>query len=119
MQRIESAEIRAADHVREAANEGILLTPIKRSDGRPGRNQRNRQMTNESTNLKANGNIGMNEMRALSAVELDAVSGGARVNLFNITVAGMHIMGGYDPKTGDYSTAVIQKGVVYQNHGKV
>jgi hypothetical protein len=109
MQRIESAEIRAADHVREAANEGILLTPIKRTDDRPGRNQRNRQMTNESTNLKANGNIGMNEMRALSAV----------VNLFNITVAGMHIMGGYDPKTGDYSTAVIQKGVVYRNHGKV
>jgi hypothetical protein len=114
VQRIESAEIRAADHICEAANEGILLTPIKRSDGRPGRNQRSRQMTNESTNLKVNG-----EMRALSAVELDAVSGGARVNLFNITVAGMHIMGGYDPKTGDYSTAVIQKGVVYQNHGKV
>ena len=68
MQRIESAEIRAADHIREAANEGILLTPIKRSDGRPGRNQRNRQMTNESKTPST--------MKTLIPDQLDEVSGG-------------------------------------------
>ena len=76
-------------------------------------------MTNESTNLKANGNIGMNEIRALSAVELDAVSGGVPQNAFNFTVAGMHIMGGYDTSTGDYEVVVVQKGRAYTRHGKV
>lgn len=52
-------------------------------------------MTSESTNSKANGNIGMNEIRALSAVELDAVSGGS-IKAIDIRVAGMHITSNYD-----------------------
>jgi hypothetical protein len=33
---------------RETANQGILLTPMKRSDHRSGRKQRNRSMTNDT-----------------------------------------------------------------------
>ncbi|MBL8883475.1 MAG: hypothetical protein JNL45_10525 [Hyphomicrobium sp.] len=49
---------------------------------------------------------GTNEIRALSADELEAVSGGAHKEAFNFTVAGMKISGGYDDKTGGYSTLV-------------
>ena len=63
-------------------------------------------MTSESTNSKANGNIGMNEICALSAVELDAVSGGVMKSAFDFKVAGMHITGGYDTSTGDYGVMV-------------
>jgi hypothetical protein len=62
-------------------------------------------MTNESTNMKANRNTGMNEIRALSAVELDAVSGGGTTKAFDFTVAGMHIVGGYSPD-GKYGVVV-------------
>ena len=63
-------------------------------------------MTSESTNSKANGNIGMNE---LSAVELDAVSGGMTA-LYNFKVAGMQIQGAYDPVHGIHVTVVEQGG---------
>ena len=62
-------------------------------------------MTNESTNMKANRDTGMNETCALSAVELDAVSGGAVTTAFDFTVAGMHIKGIYSC-TGDYGVSV-------------
>jgi hypothetical protein len=86
---------------REAANQGIVLTPMKRRDDRSGRIQRNRSMTN----MKANRNTGTNETRALSAVELDAVSGGGVNRAFDFTVAGMHIYGGYSPD-GNYGVVV-------------
>ena len=58
-------------------------------------------MTNESTN-----NTGINEIRALTAVELDAVSGGAMTKAFEFKVAGMSIAGAYDSSTGDYAVLV-------------
>jgi hypothetical protein len=48
----------------------------------------------------------MNETRVLSAVELDAVSGGAYKQAFNFSVAGMKISGGFDDKTGAYDVSV-------------
>ena len=70
-------------------------------------------MTNESTNMKANRNTGMNETCALSTVELDAVSGGKM--MFDFTVAGMHITGGYSRDGGygvivEYGTNAIAQG---------
>jgi hypothetical protein len=52
--------------------------------------------TTGNTNMNANRNTGMNEIRALSAAELDAVSGGISGS-FDFTVAGMHISGGGNP----------------------
>jgi hypothetical protein len=76
-------------------------------------------MTNVSTNMKANRNTGMNERSALSAVELDAVSGGVMKSAFDFTVAGMHITGGYDTQNGNYGVmvaygnrAIVQGGTV-------
>jgi hypothetical protein len=76
-------------------------------------------MTNVSTNMKANRSTGMNERNALSAVELDAVSGGAVQTAFNFKVAGMHIIGGYDSTNGNYGVmvaygdrAIVQGGTV-------
>ena len=63
-------------------------------------------MTSEITNRKANGNSGMNEIRVLSADELDAVSGGVMKLAFNFKVAGMQISGGFDSTNGDYRTVV-------------
>ncbi len=51
-------------------------------------------MTSESTNMEASRNAGMNGRNALSAVELDAVSGG--IKAIDITVAGMHIVSNYN-----------------------
>jgi hypothetical protein len=60
----------------------------------------------ENTNMNANLNTGMNEVRALSATELDAVSGGAAKVMFDFKVAGMHIKGGYDDQDGTYGVVV-------------
>lgn len=60
----------------------------------------------ENMNMDSKLNAGLNEVRALSADELNAVSGGAHKEAFNFTVAGMKISGGYDDKTGGYSTIV-------------
>ncbi len=49
---------------------------------------------------------GMNGMQALSAAELDAVSGAAYKEAFSFSVAGMKISGGYDDKTGGYGVSV-------------
>ena len=57
-------------------------------------------------NMKSKLNTGMNEIHALSAIELDAVSGGAYKQAFNFSVAGMKISGGYDDKTGAYDVSV-------------
>lgn len=46
------------------------------------------------------------EIQALSAAELDDVSGGAYKQAFNFSVAGMKISGGYDDKTGGYDVSV-------------
>ena len=48
-------------------------------------------MTNVSTNMEAS----RDERNALSAVELDAVSGGS-IKAIDIRVAGMHITSNYD-----------------------
>ncbi len=58
-----------------------------------------------NTNMSAKLNTGMNEIRALSADELDAVSGGAVVTMYDFKVAGMRITGGYDDK-GKYGVWV-------------
>jgi hypothetical protein len=55
--------------------------------------------------MNASLNAGMNEIRGLSAVELDVVSGGAVVTKYDFKVAGMHITGGYDEK-GKYGVWV-------------
>jgi hypothetical protein len=65
---------------------------------------------------KANRNTGMNEIRALSAVELDAVSGGKIA--FDFTVAGMHIRGGYN-ENGEYGAVVEYGNKFIGQSGKV
>jgi len=60
----------------------------------------------ENMNMKSKLSTGMNKIRALSAVELDAVSGGAYKQAFSFSVAGMKISGGYDDKTGGYDVSV-------------
>jgi len=55
---------------REAANEGILLTPMKRSDDRPGRKQRRMTMMTTNTN------------EAFTDAELDGVNGGYSLGEF-------------------------------------
>ena len=62
---------------------------------------------------------GLNEIRALSADELDAVSGGAERPLFRFTVAGIHISGKYDDATGGYTVGVTYDGKFIVNEGKV
>ena len=56
--------------------------------------------------MEARLNPVMNEIRALSAVELDAVSGGAAKVMFDFKVAGMSIKGGYDDENGSYGVVV-------------
>lgn len=51
-------------------------------------------------------NTEIEEMRPLSASELNDVSGGAYKQAFNFSVAGMKIAGGYDDKTGAYDVSV-------------
>ena len=67
-------------------------------------------MTHEST--------GMNEIRTLSDVELDAVSGGEVKKAFDFTVAGMHIKGGGSPD-GSYGVIVEYGNNVIWQGGKV
>jgi len=55
--------------------------------------------------MNANLNTGMNEIRPLSAVELDVVSGGDFKQMFSFKVAGMTIWGGYQPD-GKYDVVV-------------
>ena len=65
-----------------------------------------------------NRNTGMNEIRALSAVELDAVSGGSTKIAYDFTVAGMHIVGGYSPD-GNYGVVVEYGNKFIGQSGKV
>ena len=69
--------------------------------------------------MNANLNTGMNEIRALSAVELDAVSGGATIKLFDITVAGMHMVGTANLDTGHYAVWVQSGSTLIIRGGKV
>jgi hypothetical protein len=62
---------------REAANAGILLTPMKRSDDRPGRKQRRMTMKTEITNAMTRMTNDDTATHELSIEELDAVAGGA------------------------------------------
>jgi hypothetical protein len=62
-------------------------------------------------------NTGTKEIRALTAVELDAVSGGAYKQAFSFTVAGMRISGGYDDKTGA-NDVLVEYGDKYVWQGK-
>lgn len=70
-------------------------------------------------NMNAKLNAGLNEIRALSADELDAVSGGAERPLFRFTVAGMHISGKYDDASGEYTVGVNYDGKFVVHEGKV
>jgi hypothetical protein len=67
--------------------------------------------------MNANRNTGMNEIRALSAAELDAVSGGEQMS-FNFTVAGMRIHG-YGSSTGEYQVQVAAGRVSYGAGGQL
>jgi hypothetical protein len=69
----------------------------------------------EDTNM----DTGMNEIRTLSAVELDAVSGGAQKVMFNFKVAGMSIKGGYDDENGSYGVVVAYGDKFVAQGGKV
>ena len=73
----------------------------------------------EYMNMNSKLNTGMNEIHALSAVELDAVSGGAVKQAFRFTVAGMHISGNYDDQTGEYNVGVNYDGKFVVQGGKV
>jgi hypothetical protein len=66
-----------------------------------------------------NFNNEMNDTRALSASELDAVSGGAVVKLFDIKVAGMHIVGVGNTDTGDSASWLKSGDDLYINGKKV
>ncbi len=68
--------------------------------------------------MNAEPNTGTSEIRALSAVELDAVSGAAPKVMFNFTVAGMKIKGGYDDENGTYGV-VVQYGNKFVAQGTV
>jgi hypothetical protein len=72
-----------------------------------------------NTNMNANLNTGMNEVRALSASELDAVSGGATVKLFDITVAGMRMVGTANLDNGYYAVWVKSGDTLIIRGGKV
>jgi hypothetical protein len=69
--------------------------------------------------MKAKLNTGMNEIRALSAVELDAVSGAAPRVMFDFKVAGMSIKGGYDDENGTYGVVVAYGDKFVAQGGKV
>jgi hypothetical protein len=73
----------------------------------------------ENANMNSKLRRGMNEICALSAVELDAVSGGAYKQAFRFTVAGMHVSGNYDDQTGEYNVGVNYDGKFIVQGGKV
>jgi hypothetical protein len=64
-------------------------------------------------------NTGINGIRALSAIELDAVSGGAQKVAFRFKVAGMSITGNYDDESGEYNVGVNYDGKFIAQGGKV
>ncbi len=63
-------------------------------------------------------NIGISEVRSLSAADLDAVSGGVQRVAFRFTVAGMNISGNYDDQTGEYNVGVNYDGKFIVQGGK-
>jgi hypothetical protein len=69
--------------------------------------------------MNANLNTGTNEIRALSADEMDAVSGGAVIKLFDITVAGMRMVGTANTDTGHYAVWVKSGDTLIIRGGKV
>jgi hypothetical protein len=71
-----------------------------------------------NTNMNATLNTEMNDVRALSACELDAVSGGAIVKLFDFKVAGMHVVGSANLDTGHYAVWVKSGGTLIIKGGK-
>ena len=74
-------------------------------------------MTIESTNTEANGhNTGTYEIGALTAVDLDAVSGG--IKAIDITVAGMHIVSNYNLE-GKFNIMVQTADAVIRRGGAV
>jgi hypothetical protein len=68
--------------------------------------------------MNATRTTGMNEIRALSAIELDAVSGGTAAMMYNFTVAGMRIWG-YGAADGNYGVQVEYGNKYIQRDGKV
>lgn len=71
-----------------------------------------------NTKMNANLNSAMNDIRSLSTVELDAVSGGAVVKLFDITIGGLQIVGVGNTDTGHNTTWVQGGGVLIIKPGK-
>jgi hypothetical protein len=68
--------------------------------------------------MNANRTTGMNDIRALSAVELDAVSGAASTMGFDFTVAGMRIWG-YGDTDGNHGVQVEYGNKYISRDGKV
>lgn len=68
--------------------------------------------------MNSKSNIRDSDIRALSHVELDAVSGGAQIQAFRFTVAGMSFSGNYDDKTGEYNVGVNYDGKFIVQGGK-
>jgi hypothetical protein len=56
--------------------------------------------------MNAKRKLELNEIRALSAVELDTVSGGTATVAYDFKVAGMRITGNYDTDSGSYGVVV-------------
>jgi hypothetical protein len=64
-------------------------------------------------------NTEMNDLRPLSAEDVDAVAGAATVKLFDITVAGMRVVGTANLDTGHYATWVQSGDTLIIRGGKV
>jgi hypothetical protein len=67
--------------------------------------------------MNANRNTGITEIRALSAAELDAVSGGETMS-YSFTVAGMRIHG-FGSSTGEYQAQVAVGRISYGGGGQL
>jgi len=70
-----------------------------------------------NSKMIANLSTETNEIRTLSAIEVEAVSGGAVVKLFDFKVAGMHVVGVANTDTGD-SVAWVKSGDSLYINGK-
>jgi hypothetical protein len=70
-------------------------------------------------NMIAKLNTEKNEIRALSAGELDAASGGAVIKLFDFKVAGMHVVGVANTDTGASASWVKSGDSLYINGKQV
>lgn len=68
--------------------------------------------------MNAKRNTEMKQIRALSATEVETVSGGAPKVMFDFKVAGMKIRGGYDDENGTYGV-VVQYGNKFVAQGTV